>query len=83
MSALIAEWKKIAREIPTAFPGLVLVLLVAIIARFLQSLIPGPTLNRAISEILIAVLIGLLVRNTLPLPANTQPGINFALHRLL
>lgn len=83
MSALVAEWKKIAREIPPALPGWVLVLIVAISARFLQSLIPGPTLNRAISEILIAGLIGLLVRNTLPLPASTQPGIAFALHRLL
>lgn len=83
MSALVGEWKKIAHEIPPALPGLLLVLIVAILARFLQSLIPGPTLNRAISEILIAVLIGLIIRNTLPLPANTQPGINFALHRIL
>lgn len=83
MSAIIAEWKKIGREISPAIPGLVLVLAVAITARFLQSLIPGPTLNRAISEILIAVLLGLIVRNALPLPANVQPGISFALHRLL
>lgn len=83
MSALAAEWKKIAREIPPALPGLFLVLIVAILARFLQSLIPGPTLNRAISEILIAVLIGLIVRNTLSLPTSTQSGISFALHRIL
>lgn len=83
MSAIIAEWKKIEREIPPAITGLLLVLVVAIVARFLQSLIPGPTLNRAISEILIAVLLGLVIRNTLPLPVSTQPGTAFALHRLL
>ena len=83
MKALIAEWKKIARETPIAVPGLLLVLVVALLARFLQSQIPGPTLNRAISEILVAVLIGLVVRNTLRLPARTQPGITFAIHHLL
>jgi uncharacterized integral membrane protein (TIGR00698 family) len=83
MSALIAEWKKIALEIPPAIPGLILVLIVALAARFLQSLIPGPTLNKAISEILIAVLIGLLVRNIFGPIANTQGGITFSLHRLL
>ncbi len=83
MSALLAEWKKIAREIHPSIPGLILVLIVAIVARFLQSLIPGPMLNKAISEILIAVLIGLLVRNVFGLFANTQAGITFSLHRLL
>jgi uncharacterized integral membrane protein (TIGR00698 family) len=83
MTALLTEWKKIAREILPAIPGLILVLVVAIVARFLQSLIPGPTLNKAISEILIAVLIGLLVRNIFGLIANTQAGVTFSLHRLL
>src|SRR5262245_12308411 len=83
MNSFIAEWKKIFSEIPAAIPGLILVFIVAIIARVLQSLIPGPTLNRVISEILIAVGIGLLIRNTIQLPANVQPGITFALHRIL
>lgn len=83
MSVAIVEWKKFAREIPPAMPGLMLVLVIAMVARFLQSLIPGPTLNKAISEVLIAVLIGLLVRNVFGLIANTQAGITFSLHRLL
>lgn len=83
MNALITELKKIAREIPPAIPGLLLVLVVASVARFLQALIPGPVLNKAISEILIAVLIGLLVRNVFGLLKNTQAGITFSLHRLL
>lgn len=83
MNALTAEWKKIVQEILPALPGLLLVFLVALLARFLQGLIPGPVLSKAISEILIAVLMGLIVRNTIPLPANVQPGIAFSLHRLL
>ena len=83
MNPMLMEWKKIAREIPPAIPGLILVLGVALLARWLQSLIPGPTLNKAISEILVAVLIGLLVRNILGPLANMQPGIAFSLHRLL
>lgn len=83
MPAVIAEWKKIAREIPPAIPGLLLVLVVALVARFFQSLIPGPTLNKAISEILIAMLIGLLIRNAIRLPASVDAGAKFALTRVL
>ena len=83
MTQLINEWKKIGRELPNSFPGLNLVVGVAIIARFLQGLVPGPTLNRAVSEILVAVLLGLYVRNALGVPATFEPGIKFALQRLL
>jgi hypothetical protein len=83
MTSLIVERKKITQEIAIAIPGLSLVLVIAFLARFLQSQIPGPTLNRAISDILIAVLIGLAVSNTLRLPLRAQPGITFAIHRLL
>lgn len=83
MTSLIVERKKITQEIAIAIPGLSLVLVIAFLARFLQSQIPGPTLNRAISDILIAVLIGLVVSNTLRLSLRAQPGITFAIHRLL
>ncbi len=83
MTVLLAAWKQIARELEPAGPGLILVLGVAIVARFLQSLIPGPVLNKAISEILIAVLIGLLMRNMFGLITRTKAGITFSLHRLL
>jgi uncharacterized integral membrane protein (TIGR00698 family) len=83
LNQLINEWKKIGRELPNSFPGLNLVVGVAIIARFLQGLVPGPTLNRAVSEILVAVLLGLYVRNALGVPASLQPGIKFALQRIL
>ena len=74
---------KITQEIAIAIPGLSFVFVIASLARFLQSQIPGPTLNRAISDILIAVLIGLAVSNTLRLPLRAQPGITFAIHHLL
>lgn len=83
MSQLINQWKKIGGELPNSFPGLNLVVGVAIIARFLQGLVPGPTLNRAVSEILVAVLLGLYVRNALGVPASFEPGIKFALQRFL
>lgn len=82
MSALYSEWKKLVREIPPALPGLLLVLAVAVAARFSQGLIPG-TLKQIISEILIAVLIGLLVRNGLGFPSRAKEGVTFSLHRLL
>lgn len=83
MHVLIAEWKKIAQEILPAIPGLLLVLIVALVARLFQSLIPGPTLNKAISEILLAMLIGLLIRNTIRLPASVDAGVKFAMTRVL
>jgi len=83
MIAFINEWKKIGQEFGPAFPGLNLVFAVALIARYLQSLIPGPTLNKAISEILIAVILGVYIRNLFGVSARFEPGIKFALHRLL
>lgn len=83
MNSIIAEWKKFVQEIPPAIPGLLLVLPVALAARFFQSLIPGSTLNKAISEILIAMLIGLLIRNTIYLPASVDAGAKFAMTRVL
>lgn len=83
MRQLICEWKKIGKELPNAFPGLNLVVAVALVARFLQGLLPGPTLNRAVSEILVAVLLGLYVRNALGIPTSFEPGVKFALQRVL
>lgn len=83
MSSLAREWNKIGLEIGPAFAGLNLVLGVAIVARALQSLIPGPTLNKAISEILVAVVLGLYIRNTIGVSPRLEPGIKFAVNRIL
>lgn len=57
LKSIVTEWNKIGQEIGPAFPGLNLVIGVAIAARFLQGLLPGPTLNKAVSEVLVAVCI--------------------------
>ena len=63
--------------------GLALVLGVAITSRFIHSLITHPTLNKSISEILVAVLLGLILRSLLGQSAPTKAGIRFAIQRLL
>ena len=83
MAAVAAEWRKIAKELGPARQGLILAACVAVTARALHVLIPGPTLNKSISEIVIAVLLGLCLRNTLGVPAASEPGIKFALQRVL
>ena len=83
MTAIAAELKKIRAEIPPALPGLVVAAVVAVLARLLHGLIPSLALSRAISEVFIAVLLGLIVRNVVRLPSRTEPGIKFALQRIL
>lgn len=82
MNTLMIEWKKISGELGSAFLGLSLAIAVAIIARFVHGMIPG-TLNVAISEILVAIVLGLCIRNAFGVSAEFEPGIKFALHRVL
>ncbi len=83
MTVLFTEWKKIAQEFSRAWRGLVVVLMVASLSRVLHDLIPNAMLTKAISEILIAMLLGLLIRNTIRLPASVDAGAKFALTRIL
>ncbi len=83
MIALFTEWKKIAQELSRAWIGLIVVVVVAVISRVLHDLIPNAMLTKAISEILIAMLLGLLIRNTMRLPASVEAGAKFALNRIL
>ncbi len=64
-------------------PGPYLVVAVAVVARYLHDLIPSPGMARAVSEVFIAVVLGLYVRNALRLSARFEPGIRFALQRIL
>ncbi|MBI3913189.1 MAG: putative sulfate exporter family transporter [Chloroflexi bacterium] len=82
MSAL-SEFKKIIQELAPASAGLHLVIGVALVARFLHGLIPAPTLSKSISEISIALLLGLYVRNALGVAPKFEAGIKFALQRVL
>jgi uncharacterized integral membrane protein (TIGR00698 family) len=59
-------------------PGLGAALAVAAVARLGSAVVP-----RAVGEVLVAVLLGILTANLLGLPDRTAPGIRFAVHRLL
>lgn len=83
LQPIIVEWKKIGRELRPALPGLYLVIAVAIVARYLHGLIPSATIARAVSEVFIAVLLGLHIRNTLRFSARFDAGVKFALQRIL
>ncbi len=83
MNAIIAEWRKIGRELGPALPGLALVAAVAIASRLLYGLIPWGVVKKAVSEVLVAVLLGLVIRNALRFSKSFEPGIKFALQRVL
>jgi uncharacterized integral membrane protein (TIGR00698 family) len=76
-------WQSLRDELNQAWLGLGLVLGVAIASRFTHGLISHPTLSKSVSEILVAVLLGLILRNWLGLGARTKAGIKFAIQRIL
>jgi uncharacterized integral membrane protein (TIGR00698 family) len=67
-------------------PGLFLALVLAFAGEFLSDFV-GITLmglpKSPISAIMMAILLGILIRNTMSLPASLQPGIRFGLVRIL
>jgi len=67
-------------------PGLILALGLAVLGHFLANLI-GVTLldmpRSPVSPIMMAILLGILVRNSISLPTLFDPGIRFALVRIL
>ena len=67
-------------------PGLILAIVLAFGAQFLSDFI-GLTLmglpKSPISAIMMAIILGIIVRNTITLPAMFQPGIRFGLVRVL
>jgi len=83
MSSFNQFWQPLHRELRQARVGLHLVLAVAIAARFLHGLIPNATLSKSISEILIAVLLGLYLRNWVLLGDHAKSGVKFSIQRIL
>ncbi len=83
VNPIAAELRRIGAELRPAVPGLYLVTAVAIVARYLHGLIPSPELARAISEVFIAVVLGFHIRNTIRFSRRFEPGIKFALTRIL
>jgi uncharacterized integral membrane protein (TIGR00698 family) len=74
---------ELKKEITGGWMGLHLVLGIAIVSRYLHGLIEQPILSKSISEILIAILLGLYVGNAFPLSKEIRAGAKFALQRLL
>ena len=67
-------------------PGLILALILAIAGQILSELIGVTWMGlpkSPISAIMMAILLGVLIRNTVTLPAAFQPGIRFGLVRVL
>lgn len=83
MTSLRKLWQPLRIELDQVWPGLLLVLGAAVASRFIHSLITHPTLSKSISEILVAVLLGLILRNTLGLGVRQKAGIKFAIQRVL
>lgn len=70
-------------SIRAAWPGLALVLGVALVSRFLHGLLAGSLLGKAISEILIAILLGLFVGTLVGHNPKLAPGISFSMKYIL
>ncbi|HEX9640016.1 MAG TPA: putative sulfate exporter family transporter, partial [Candidatus Krumholzibacteria bacterium] len=66
----------------SSIPGLILALVVALAARQAHWLLPNSVAS-AISPVLLAVLLGLLLGNVRRLPASFESGIRFAYQSLL
>ncbi len=81
--ALRCKLGSIQKDINQIWLGLHLVLGVALISRFLHGLLPAGVLSKSISEILIAVLLGLYLRALIGKRAALSPGIQFSMSRVL
>lgn len=69
--------RRIAARITPLLPGLALCAAAAALALAANLLLP------TVSALLIAIVLGVLVRNLVPLPARLEPGIAFASKKLL
>jgi len=70
----------------TVLPGLILALVLAFAGQFLSQFIGIDLMGlpkSPISAIMMAIILGIIIRNTISLPASLQPGIRFGLVRVL
>ena len=65
-----------------AWPGLAVMALVASLARLLHGLLPA-AVGGLLSEVLVGIALGLLLANTVRLPASLRPGLSLGITRLL
>jgi len=81
-SAQIADTIENAGKWKSLIPGMAMVLGVSVLATGLHWLLP-PAVGRVVGTVLVAIILGLLIRNFFKLPVNWEPGIRFAVHNLL
>jgi uncharacterized integral membrane protein (TIGR00698 family) len=82
LTALGPGWMSVRRVIP----GVLVAILLAVLARSMSDSIAQGAVGLPkipLSPVLCAVLIGMLWRNTLGVPAWSTDGLNWAMHRLL
>jgi uncharacterized integral membrane protein (TIGR00698 family) len=82
LTALGPGWMSVRRVIP----GVLVAILLAVLAKSMSDGIAQGAVGLPkipLSPVLYAVLIGMLWRNTLGVPAWTNDGLNWAMHRLL
>jgi uncharacterized integral membrane protein (TIGR00698 family) len=70
-----SKWKSL-------IPGLMMVVGVAAVASGLHWLLP-PAAGKVVGVVLVAIILGLFIRNVFRLPVNWEPGIRFAVHNML
>ncbi len=80
---LQTKLKVFFQEIRLAWLGLHLVVGVALVSRYLHGLFSGTLLGEAISEILIAILLGLYIRALIGRSSKLAPGIAFSMKKVL
>ena len=77
------RFKAFWQAVQAAWPGLNLVLGVALVSRFLHGLLDGTLVGRVVSEILIAILLGLYIRALIGQSPKLAPGIAFSMKQIL
>ena len=72
------------REIPKLIPGVLIIVALVALVIFLTDLINSALgLKGLISYILVVIVMGILLRNLITIPAIFMPGINFSVKKLL
>jgi len=75
--------RSIQKDFGQIWLGLHLVLGVAMVSRFIHGLLPAGVVSKSVSEILIAVLLGLYLRALIGKQEVLSPGIRFSMSRVL
>lgn len=81
--SLPQRWRNFKHGARDVWPGLNLVLGVALVSRYVHSLLSTSLIGKVISEILIAILLGLYIRAMVGRSSKLAPGIAFSMKTIL